>query len=179
MEQILVKQRKKRAPNKNQFNYKETYYKPIGRLLICTHALNNESVPYLLIKHNTEHFSAVPTIRRTQISNEFRALLNNFLENNIISLELQKELTDKEQYLVEKLIYVAKIPEKFKFQSKTIDDYKKQFNFLKAALIAGSNSIELKVELKEIIILVSNPIVKLITQEDATDFIEIIDEMYM
>jgi hypothetical protein len=170
----LVKQRKKRAPNK--FNYRENYYKPFGRLIISTKALNNEDVPYLLIKHNTELFSPIPLLRRTQISTDFRALLNNYLEHSVISIELQKELSDNEQNLLQLAMRVAKI-DGFQFQSKSVEDYIKKFNLLKGALISGSNSQTVKSELKEIITLLSNPVIKKITPEYASELFEIIDEM--
>jgi hypothetical protein len=170
----LVKERKKRAPNK--FNYREHYYRPFGRLIISTQALNNEDVPYLLLKHNTALFSPIPKLRRTKISISMRALLNNYLEHNVISTELQKELTDDEQNLLKLAMYVAKI-DGFIFQSKTIEDYIKKFNLLKGALVAGSNSDTLKTELKQIITILSNPIIKKISPEYADELFEIIDEM--
>jgi hypothetical protein len=170
----LVKQRKKRAPNK--FNYRAHYYRPFGRLIISTQALNNEDFPYLLLKHNTALFSPIPKLRRTKISTEFRSLLNNYLEHNVISTELQKELSDDEQNLLKLAMYVAKI-DGFQFQSKSIEDYIKKFNLLKGALIAGSNSDEVKFELKQIITILSNPVIKKITSEYATELIEIIDQM--
>jgi hypothetical protein len=170
----LVKERKKRKPN--QFNYREHYYRPFGRLIISTQALNNEDVPYLLLKHNTKLFSPIPKLRRTKISSEFRKLMNNYLEHNVISTELQKELSDDEQNLLKLAMYVAKI-DGFIFQSKSIFDYIKKFNLLKGALIAGSNSDEVKSELKEIITILSNPIIKKISPEYADELFEIIDEM--
>jgi hypothetical protein len=170
----LVKTRKKRKPN--QFNYRAHYYRPFGRLIISTQALNNEEFPYLLLKHNTELFSPIPKLRRTKISTDFRALLNNYLEHNVISVELQKELSDAEQDLLKLAMYVAKI-DGFQFQSKSIDDYIKKFNLLKGALVAGSNSDEVKFELKQIITILSNPVIKKITAEYAIELIEIINEM--
>ena len=90
-ETLVKKTRKKRAPNK--FNYREHYYKPFGRLIISIKELNNEEKPYILIKHPETH-SPVPLLRRKEISVEFRALLNTYLETNMISKQLQKELSD-------------------------------------------------------------------------------------
>ncbi len=171
-----IKVRKKRAPNKGE-SYKSKYYRPFGRLVINTQYLNEMELPYILIKHNsdqTTRMSPVPLLRRTQISKEFRKLLNHYLEKNEISKELQKELSDKEQELLKTACYVAKIP--FEFQSKSVDDYVKRFNSLKEKLIIeGDNSV--KEELKEILILLSNPVIKKISKEDADEFLEVIDNI--
>lgn len=172
MEEDLVKKtRKKRAPNK--FNYRENHYKPFGRLVISNKALNLEDKPYILLKHNTATLSPVPLLRRKQISEQFKALLNHYLESNEISKELQKELSDEEQNILKTACYVAKID--FEFQSKSVDDYVKRFGSLKQKLIDGDISV--KEELKEILILLSNPVIKKISKEDANELLEIIDEM--
>jgi len=176
LEKPAVKVRKKRAPNKGE-SYKAKYYRPFGRLLINTQYLNEMEVPYILIKHNSAQstrMSPVPLLRRTQISEQFRKLLNHYLETNEISKELQKELSDKEQNLLKTAMYVAKI-DGFEFQSKSIEDYVKRFGSLKLKLIEGDNSV--KEELKEMIILLSNPVIKKIKNEDADEFLELIDEM--
>lgn len=174
LEKPAVKVRKKRAPNKG-ISYKEKYYRPFGRLVINTQYLNDMEVPYILIKHNNvQRMSPVPLLRRTQISEQFRKLLNHYLETNEISKELQKELSDKEQIDILKIAcYVAKIP--FEFQSKSVDDYVKRFNSLKDKLIEGDNSV--KEELKEILILLSNPIINKISKEDADEFLEVIENI--
>lgn len=170
-----LKIRKKRAPNKGE-SYKSKYYKAFGRLIINTQYLNEMEVPYILIKHNsdqTTRLSPVPLLRRTQISEQFRKLLNHYLATNEISKPLQKELSDKEQEILKTACYVAKIP--FEFQSKSVDDYVKRFGTLKEKFIEGDNSV--KDELKEILILLSNPVIKKISKEDADEFLEVIDEM--
>lgn len=169
-----TKQRKKRAPNK--FNYRDHYYKHFGRLLISTKALNYEDKPYILLKHNTEYLSAVPKLRRTEISEQFRNLLNNYLETGNISTDLQKELDNNEQSILKTAMYVAKIPN-FEYQSKNISDYIKEFNMLKGSIISGNNSIENKQRIKEVIALLSNPIVNKIDIQYANEMIEVIDNM--
>lgn len=171
-----IKVRKKRAPNKG-ISYKEKYYKPFGRLIINTQYLNEMEVPYILIKHNsdqTTRLSPVPLLRRTQISEEFSELLNHYLETNEISKELQKDLSDKEQDILKTAMYVAKI-DGFEFQSKSVDDYVKRFGSLKEKLIEGDNTV--KEELKEILILLSNPVIKKISKEDADEFLEVIENI--
>jgi hypothetical protein len=170
-----VKVRKKRAPNKGE-SYKSKYYKAFGRLIINTQYLNEMEVPYILIKHNsdqTTRLSPVPLLRRTKISEQFRKILNHYLETNEISKTLQKELSDKEQEILQTACYVAKIP--FEWRSKSVDDYVIQFNILKEKLVSGDNSV--KDELKEILILLSNPVIKKISKEDCDEFLELIDEM--
>lgn len=170
-----IKIRKKRAPNKGE-SYKSKYYRPFGRLMINTQFLNDMEVSYILIKHNsdqTTRMSPIPLLRRTQISDQFRKLLNHYLDTNEISKELQKELSDKEQEILKTACYVAKIP--FEWKSKSVDDYVVQFNILKEKLVSGDNSV--KDELKEILILLSNPVINKIKKEDADEFLEVIDEM--
>ena len=172
----LVKVRKKRAPNKG-ISYKEKYYKPFGRLIINTQYLNEMEMPYILIKHNsdqTTRLSPVPLLRRTQITQQFKKLLNHYLETNEISKELQKELSDKEQELLKTAMYVAKI-DGFEFQSKSVDDYVKRFNSLKKKLLEGDNFV--KEELKEILILLSNPVINKISKENAEEFLEVIENI--
>lgn len=176
LEKPAVKIRKKRAPNKGE-SYKSKYYRPFGRLVINTQYLNEMEVPYILIKHNsdqTTRMSPVPLLRRTQISEQFRKLLNHYLETNEISKEIQKQLSDNEQELLKTAMHVAKI-DGFEFQSKSVDDYVKRFNNLKEKLIEGDNSV--KEELKEILILLSNPVIKKIKKEDADEFLEVIENI--
>jgi hypothetical protein len=171
-----VKIRKKRAPNKSE-SYKSKYYKAFGRLMINIQYLNDMEVPYILIKHNsdqTPRMSPVPLLRRTQISEQFRKLLNHYLETNEISKELQKELSDKEQEILKTACYVAKI-DGFQFISKSVDDYVKRFNSLKDKLIEGDNSV--KEELNGVLILLSNPLIKKISKEDADEFLEVIENI--
>jgi hypothetical protein len=174
MEDLVKTPKKKRAPNK--FNYRDHYYKPFGRLIISVKALNEEDKPYILLKHNSDLLSPVPKLRRKEISTDFRALLNNYLETNQISKELQKELSESEQNILQIAMYCAKI-DGYEYQSKTVDDYIKKFNLLKGALLAGNNNDIIKDELKQIVTLLSNPMINKITGAYATEIFEIIESM--
>lgn len=161
---------------KNKVNKKNTNYIPFGRLILNTKMLNENK---LLIKHKNTH-APVPKLKQTPISDNFKALIQDLITTGKLNIQLQKELSMKEQELLEVLFTVSHIKEHLGFSRKTkdIDDYIHRFNVLKGGLLAGNKNPEIKNEMLLIINLLNNPLTgPRINDEDAKFLKEIINDL--
>lgn len=164
-----IKPIKEKKQIKKEKSYRETNYFSFGKFILNRGRLNNENI--LLVKYHKNN-GPVSKIRRTKISDDFKNLINDLFDSEIINTELQKELNEKEQDLFELLLKLAglDIQLNYKRYVKSIDDYKKRFNILRGAIIAGNHNPEIIQELINIIDLLSNNTLKIISIEDSNDF---------
>lgn len=127
----------------------------------------------LLIKHKRT-IGPVNKLRRTPISDDFKNLITHLIDTQEINIELQKELNDEEQNLFEKLLDISKIkkPLNYKRYTKTIEDYLHRLKIIQGSMNSGNTSDILKQEAIDIINVLSNPIIKKISIEDAKMLIE-------
>jgi hypothetical protein len=127
----------------------------------------------LLIKYKRT-IAPVNKLRRTAITDDFKNLLTDLIDTQEINIELQKELNDEEQELFEKLLTISKIakPLKYKRYTKSIEDYLHRIMIIQGSMNSGNTSDILKQEAIDIINILSNPIIKKISIEDAKMLIE-------
>jgi len=161
---------KKTKEKKQRISYKETYFIPFGKFVLNIDRLNRENI--LLIKYPKNNGPTL--IKRTSITDDFKNLINDLLDTNIINTDLQKELNEKEQDLFHSLLKKAGLDLQLNYKriSKTVEDYKNRFEILRGALIAGNNSDDIINELKDIILLLSNKSVNVISETDAKMLID-------
>jgi len=165
---------KTKPRGKNKVNKKITNYIPFGRLVLNAKFLEENK---LLIKHKNTH-APVPKIRQTPISDHFKDLLKILIKTGKLDIQLQKELSNKEQELLEVLFTVSHIKEHLGFsrKSKDVDDYIHRFKILHGSLCGGNKNEEIKNEILLIINLLNNPIIGRISDEDASFLKEFIKE---
>jgi hypothetical protein len=110
------------------------------------------------------------------ISNELKMILQDIIETGKINVDTQKKLSQSDIKLFEKILSLCKLTTHLEYKRyvPTIDDHIKRFDLLRASLVAGNQSEEIKQELVELIKLLSNPFVSKISVEDAQEFIELL-----
>ena len=162
-ENIKPKQHKK---YKNKKQYREINYYSFGKFILQRKLLNDENI--LLIKYPVS-FAPVPKIRRTKISDDFKAIINDLLDTQKINIQIQKELNDKEQELFELLINLAGLKDVLNYNRvyKDVKYYVDKFEVLRGSIIAGNDNDEIINELIDIIDLLSNKSIGKISLSDA------------
>lgn len=172
VEELINYPTKKRG--KNKINKKATNYIPFGRLILNQKMLDENK---LLIKHANTH-APIAKLRQTDVSDNFKALIQDLITTGKLNIQLQKELSMSEQNLLEILLKVSHIKEHLEFSKKTkdIDDYIHRYNVLKGGLLAGNKNEEIKNEMMLIINLLHNPIVGRLNDEEKEFLIKFIKE---
>ena len=155
-----------------QKSFIEERYIQFGKFII-NHFKLDENI--LLIKYPTS-LAPVAKIKRTVISDDFKRLLIDLLDTNVINIDLQKKLNDAEITIFELLLRMAGLKQhlNYKKQTRGIDDYVHRFNILRGELVAGNDSRLLKDELTDIIQLLSNKAINKISDDVATELIDIL-----
>ena len=155
-----------------QKSFIEERYIQFGKFII-NHFKLDENI--LLIKYPTS-LAPVAKIKRTVISDDFKRLLIDLLDTNVINIDLQKKLNDAEVTIFELLLRMAGLKQhlNYKKQTRGIDDYVHRFNILRGELVAGNDSRLLKDELTSIIQLLSNKAINKISDDVATELIDIL-----
>jgi hypothetical protein len=171
-EDVKKKEMKKYKPRK--CNYKEVNFYAFGKFILNRKRLNDENI--LLIKYPVSN-APIPKIKRTPITDEFKNLINDLLDTKKINIETQKKLTKKEADLFELLLRLSGLTDHLNYTrvSKDINDYKKRFEVLQGSLNAGNDSDIIIDELKEIILLLSNKTVGIISLEDKQMLLECLE----
>lgn len=161
-EDLKVRQHKEHKKSAN----KELYCN-FGKLILNLKKLNEN---ILLIKYPSK--APVPKLRRTVISDDFKAIINDLLDTKKINIQLQKELNDKEQDLFDLLMNVSGLKNYLNYKRiyKDVNYYMNKFEILRGSLNAGNNNMEIKNELMDIIDLLSNKIYNKIPVEEVKDF---------
>jgi hypothetical protein len=110
------------------------------------------------------------------ISNELKMILQDIIETGKINVDSQKKLSHSDIKLFEKILSLCKLTTHLQYKRyvPTIDDHIERFQLLRASLVAGNQSEEIKQELIQLIKLLSNPFVGKISGEDAQEFIELL-----
>lgn len=149
---------------------KEKNYVDFGIFILNINQLKKN---VLLIKYKRT-IAPVNKLRRTPITDDFKNLLTDLIDTQEINIELQKELNDEEQELFEKLLTISKIakPLNYKRYTKSIEDYLHRLMIIQGSMNSGNTSDILKQEAIDIINILSNPIIKKISIEDAKMLIE-------
>jgi hypothetical protein len=152
---------------KNKIRYSEINYYAFGKFILQRKLLNDENI--LLIKYPVS-LAPVPKIRRTKISDDFKAIINDLLDTQKINIQLQKELNDKEQNLFELLINLSGLKDVLNYNRvyKDVKYYMDKFEVLRGSIIAGNDNDEIKKELIDVIDLLSNKSIGKISITDAT-----------
>ena len=151
------------------------HYSPFGKFLINHRQLREKN--NLLIKYKSK--APVPTLRGTLISDNFVSLISDILDTKRINIQTQKKLDKDEGDLFDHLIKTCKLVNDLNYHRVSMDmnDIMKLFEILRGGFMAGNHSIELKNELIDVITLLSSPIAKKITKDDANDFIDYINNI--
>jgi hypothetical protein len=103
-------------------------------------------------------------------------ILQDLIETGKINVDAQKHLSQNDVKLFEKILVLCKLKTHLQYKRyvPTIDDHIERFQLLRASLVAGNQSEEIKQELIELIKLLSNPFVSKISVQDAREFIELL-----
>ena len=151
---------------KNKIRYSEVNYYCFGKFILQRKLLNDENI--LLIKY-PKSLAPVPKIRRTKVSDDFKAIINDLLDTQKINIQLQKELNDKEQNLFELLINLAGLKDVLNYSRvyKDIQYFINKFEVLRGSIIAGNDNDEILKELFNVIDILSNENVGIISIDDA------------
>lgn len=151
-----------------KISYRQTNFFQFGRFVLNRGRLNKENI--LLVKYPKNN-GPVSKIRRTSITNDFKNLINDLFDTSTINIELQKQLGQKEQDLFELLLKLAglDIQLNYKKHIMTVEDYKARFEVLRGAIMAGNHNPEIVKELINIIDILSNESIGIISQEDKKD----------
>lgn len=148
----------------------EKLYVPFGKYILNTKQLQNN---ILLIK-NKKGLAPIAKLKRTEITDDFKNLITDLIDTQKINIELQKELQKEEVFLFEKLLSLCNLKEvlNYKRYSKTVDDYIHRLTIIQGSFNAGNTSDILKQEAIDIIKVLSNPIINIISLNDAEMLIE-------
>lgn len=143
----------------------ERRYYPFGKYIINHYQLRENNI--LLVK-NPNTLSPI-YLKRTSISNEFRNLLIDLLDTQKINIELQEQVDNKEQEILEKLLQKANLTNQLDFKKRTpnIETYIKRFKLIQGTLAAGNYNDKIIDEAKEIIKILSSPLINKISLKDA------------
>lgn len=167
---IQVKTRNLKSKSKTIDDLIEKLYVPFGKYILNTKQLKNN---ILLIK-NKKGLAPIAKLKRTEITDDFKNLITDLIDTQKINIELQKELQKEEVFLFEKLLSLCNLKEvlNYKRYSKTVDDYIHRLTIIQGSFNAGNTSDILKQEAIDIIKVLSNPIVNIISLKDAEMLIE-------
>lgn len=167
---IQVKTRNLKSKSKTIEDLIEKLYVPFGKYILNTKQLQNN---ILLIK-NKKGLAPIAKLKRTVISDDFKNLITDLIDTQTINIELQKELQKEEVFLFEKLLSLCNLKEvlNYKRYSKTVDDYIHRLTIIQGSFNAGNTSDILKEEAIDIIKVLSNPIINIISLNDAEMLIE-------
>lgn len=166
LEAVIPPPSPKNVKKKHKISYKEINYYTFGKFILNRKILNDENI--LLIKYPKSHGN-VPKLRRTIISDTFKNLINDLLDTQQLNIQIQKNLTDKEQDLLDLLLSLSLLKKQLNFskQYKDINDYVIRFKILQGSISAGNDSDDIKNELIDIINILSNPIINKISIDNA------------
>ena len=145
-------------------------YVEFGKFIINHYQLDKN---ILLVKY--PKLGPVPKLRRTKISDEFKMLLQNLIDTQLIDIDLQKQLKNDEILIFENLINLSGLIKYLnykRFDNLNIQDYVHRYKLLSSGMNAGNQSIEIKQELTEILKLFINR--DIIDSKEGFELIEIL-----
>lgn len=153
-------------------------YKPFGRFIINRKILDDQNI--MLIKYPKSH-GMVKGYLRHSVSEKIKQFILNLIDTaGELNTDLLKQIEDESdiQYL-EKLLIKCQISKQLKYKRYvyTVEDYVEKFNVIKGSIASGNNNPKLKTQLRDIIELLSNPMINKISKEDAKFLNECLEEM--
>jgi hypothetical protein len=155
----------------------EQNYKPFGRFIINRKELFDNNV--MLLKYEKSH-GPVKGWHRHKVSDPIKQFVLNLIDTGELNTDLLKQIEDESdiEYL-EKLLNKCQIYNQigYKRYVYTVEDYVEKFNVIKGSIASGNNNPKLKTQLRDIIELLSNPIIKKFSKEDANFLLECLEEM--
>lgn len=154
-------------------------YKPFGRFIINRKELFDNNV--MLLKYEKSH-GPIKDWHRHKVSDPIKRFVLNLIDTGELNTDLLKQIEEQDdiEYL-EKLLNKCQISNQLKYKRYvfTVNDYVEKFNIIKGSIGAGNNNPKLKEQLRELIELLSNPVIKKINKEDANFLLECLVEMEM
>lgn len=152
-------------------------YKPFGRFIINRKELFDNNV--MLLKYEKSH-GPVKDWHRHKVSDNIKRFVLNLIDTGELNTDLLKQIEEQDdiEYL-EKLLNKCQISNQLKYKRYvyTVNDYVEKFHIIKGSLTAGNNS--LTAQLRELIELLSNPVIKKINKKDKEFLLECLVEMEM
>ena len=151
-----IKKRKKYNP--------DNYYS-FGKFIINKKLLNKH---ILLVKYPIS-YAPIPKIKRQDISNELQTLLIDLIDTQEINKQIQKNLNIHDMQLFETIINLSGLKQQLKYNRiyKTVQDHMDRFIILQGALNAGNHNIVIINELINIIDILNNESIGVISNEDS------------
>jgi hypothetical protein len=151
-------------------------YKPFGRFIINRKELSNN---VMLLKYEKSH-GPIKDWHRHKVSDPIKRFVLNLIDTAELNTDLLKQIEEQDdiEYL-EKLLNKCQISNQLKYKRYvfTVNDYVEKFNLIKGSISSGNNNPKLKAQLRELIELLSNPVIKKINKEDANFLNECLVEM--
>jgi hypothetical protein len=153
---------------KSKPDFKDAYYYQFGKYILNRRQLKLKK---LLIKY-PGHLGPVAGFPSTQISDTFKSLIDDILDVNKINVQTQKDLSNKEAELFDKLISKCGLVKAldYQYRTKDLNDYMMRFEILRGSYLAGNEDV--KEEFIDIINLLSNPAIQKISKDDAKEMIK-------
>ena len=98
------------------------------------------------------------------------------ISNKKINTDTQKTLNSVDVKLFELILEVCKLTDELDYSRyiPTVEDYIHRFEILRGGFLAGNHSIEIREEMKDLLLLLSSKPINLIKKEDSDYFIEML-----
>lgn len=153
----------------SKLKIEQNKYKEFGKFMMNMELLEQN---ILLVKYKS--YAPVPTLRRTQISDELKNLIHYLFDTGEIDYQSGQKLMESEKIVLDKLITKSGLNLQLKYKSSKLDDdidaIIEEFEILKGEIIAGNDNPKIKADIKDIL----NKLVRLkkITKDVADDILQ-------
>lgn len=130
----------------------------------------------ILLKY-TQSLGPINKFRgQKKISDDFKNFLLDLILNKKINTDTQKTLSQSDIKIFELMLEVTKLTDQLDYSRyiPTVEDYIHRFEILRGGFLAGNHSIEIREEMKDLLLLLSSKPINLIKKEDSDYFIEML-----
>lgn len=135
----------------SKLKIEQNNYREFGKFMMNMELLEKN---ILLVKYKS--YAPVPTIRRTEISDELKDLIHYLFDTGEIDYQSGQKLKQSEKTILDKLIIKSGLNLQLKYNPNKLDDdidaIIEEFEILKGEIIAGNDNPKIKEDIKEILI---------------------------